>query len=167
VAVESINAEAAELRRRLARRDLAAARFRAATRKRLRLDDSTMLAFMQLAERDSLTAGELGALVALSSGGMAAALHRLDTGHWIEREPNPRDGRSVLIRLSPSGVERATDLYRALTRDLEALAAELTPELRTALARFLTRASAITERHADLLLRSPQPRSAPVPALWA
>jgi DNA-binding MarR family transcriptional regulator len=162
-----MNTEAAELRRRLARRDLAAARFRAAARKRLRLDDSTMLAIMQLAERGSRTPGELSALVALSSGGMAAALQRLDAGHWIEREPNPRDGRSVLIRLSPSGAERATDLYRPLARDLEMLAAELTPEPRTALARFLTRASAITERHAELLLKSPQRRSDPVPALWA
>jgi DNA-binding MarR family transcriptional regulator len=168
-----VDAEPAELRRRLARRDLAAAQFRAAARRRLGVDDTAMLALVQLGDRGSLTPTALSRLVALGSAGITAALQRLDAGDWIQRRSHPTDGRSQLVCLSRSGACRAEAIYRPLARDLETLAGELTPELRWTLARFLTRAAAVTERHAELLLagyeqrRTTERSTSPTSGLWA
>jgi DNA-binding MarR family transcriptional regulator len=56
------------------------------------------------AER-GLTPTELASAGLLTAGGMTARLHRLERAGLIKRHPNPDDGRGVLVRLTPAGVD--------------------------------------------------------------
>ena len=74
--------------------------------------------------------------------GSAAMTNRLDNltrRGLVERRPNPRDGRSVLVRLSTDGATRVDDAMRRLAhREAEELRA-LTREEQATLARLLRR----------------------------
>ncbi len=54
-----------------------------------------------------LTPTELAEALLLTPGGMTVRLHRLQDAGLISRTPNPRDGRGVIVRLTPVGVELA------------------------------------------------------------
>ena len=49
------------------------------------------------------TPSELAEALLLTTGGMTVRLNRLQRAGLIERLPNPRDGRGVLVRLTPIG----------------------------------------------------------------
>lgn len=51
----------------------------------------------------TLTPTELFASLMVTSGTMTSRLQKLERNGWIERLPNPRDARSLLVRLSGSG----------------------------------------------------------------
>jgi DNA-binding MarR family transcriptional regulator len=70
-----------------------------------------------------LTPAALQAVAGMTSAGMTRALTRLESAGYIERRPNPADGRSTLVRLSPAGEEFAETVCRAIARTYaEALA---------------------------------------------
>ncbi|MBB5932513.1 MarR family winged helix-turn-helix transcriptional regulator [Streptomyces echinatus] len=50
---------------------------------------------------------EVGRAVLLSSGGTTNTLNRLAARGLVDRSPDPDDGRSMFIRLTPEGVELA------------------------------------------------------------
>ena len=50
-----------------------------------------------------LSPSELAETLLLTTGGMTVRLNRLQSAGLIERQPNPRDGRGVLVRLTQSG----------------------------------------------------------------
>ncbi len=50
-----------------------------------------------------LTPTELANALLLTAGGMTVRLHRLQKAGLVDRHPNPRDGRGVLVRLTPTG----------------------------------------------------------------
>ncbi len=52
-----------------------------------------------------LTPTELAHALLLTSGGMTVRLHRLQKAGLIKRNPNPHDGRGVLVRLTPTGTD--------------------------------------------------------------
>lgn len=54
-----------------------------------------------------LTPTELAEALLLTAGGMTVRLHRLQDAGLISRIPNPHDGRGVLVRLTPAGVDLA------------------------------------------------------------
>ena len=47
------------------------------------------------------TASSLAKAVGLSSGGLSIALERLEAAGYVERRPNDRDRRSVLVEATP------------------------------------------------------------------
>ena len=57
------------------------------------------------------TPGDLAQLTGLSSGGMTVVIDRLEHAHYIERERNPRDRRSVIVRLAAAPIRRIARLY--------------------------------------------------------
>jgi DNA-binding MarR family transcriptional regulator len=67
-----------------------------------------------------LRPSELAEDLLLTSGGMTVRLNRLQTAGLVERHPNPRDGRGVLVHLTPAGSDLARD---SLTTLLEAQSA--------------------------------------------
>jgi DNA-binding MarR family transcriptional regulator len=67
-----------------------------------------------------LSPSELADTLLLTSGGMTVRLNRLQSAGLIERQPNPRDGRGVLVHLTQSGSDLVSD---ALTTVLSAQAA--------------------------------------------
>lgn len=50
-----------------------------------------------------------------SSGGLTKLLRRLEANRLISREPNPDDGRSLLVRLSRRGLELESRIDRAFS----------------------------------------------------
>ena len=68
-----------------------------------------------------LTPSELAEDLLLTSGGMTVRLNRLQAAGLIERQPNPRDGRGVLVHLTPAGKDLAHDALAALLQAQSAL----------------------------------------------
>ena len=153
------------LRQLLQRRDLAAARHRAAMARLLGVNATEMLAIAHLAQRGALPPSELAALLQLSSAGVTAMIQRLHDAGNLVRERHPSDRRSILVDLSPAIVERAEHALAPLVRDLQQLAEEVPEAERMTIARFLTRVALISEDHADRLLQDVQQRAASRPLL--
>ena len=61
---------------------------------------------------DGMTPGDFTRLLGKASAGTAQALKRLEKNNYILREINSTDRRSSLVKLTPSGLERATTLCR-------------------------------------------------------
>lgn len=61
-----------------------------------------------------LTPSVLAEDLLLTSGGMTVRLNRLQAAGLVERQPNPRDGRGVLVRLTPVGSDLARDSLATL-----------------------------------------------------
>ncbi|MEV8632210.1 MarR family transcriptional regulator [Streptosporangium sp. NPDC051023] len=80
----------------------------------------------QLASRSSLT-----------TGGTSNILQRLTTAKLVEREPDPADGRSSWVRLTPLGSRRAEELALATTEAHGNLLANVPDETARALADLL------------------------------
>src|SRR5271156_3369181 len=58
------------------------------------------------------TPGDLAQLTGLSSGGMTVVIDRLEQAHYIERERNPRDRRSVIVRFATKPKRPIAALYQ-------------------------------------------------------
>lgn len=63
-----------------------------------------------------LKPGRLAATSMLTTGGTSNILQRLLAAGLVEREPDPDDGRSSWVRLTPLGVTRAEELALATTK---------------------------------------------------
>lgn len=72
--------------------------------------------------RSELTPSELAGASLLTAGGMTVRLNRLQSAGLIDRRPNPRDGRGVLVLLTADGKQLVEDALPAL---LEAQMASL------------------------------------------
>ena len=93
-----------------------------------------------------LTPTELARHRMISSGGMTAALDRLERRGWIVRVPNPNDRRGSLVRLTEAGreaIDRAMDLHAETERQL---VAPLDEHDQRELQRILRRLLVATER---------------------
>lgn len=84
-----------------------------------------------------LTPSELAEDLLLTSGGMTVRLNRLQAAGLIERQPNPQDGRGVLIHLTPAGKELAEDALTTLLQAQTAIIGTLKPSDRNHLSRLL------------------------------
>jgi DNA-binding MarR family transcriptional regulator len=84
-----------------------------------------------------LTPSKLAEDLLLTSGGMTVRLNRLQDAGLIERRPNPRDRRGVLIDLTPTGKDLAKNALTALLQVQAAITGTLKPSDRTHLTRLL------------------------------
>lgn len=57
------------------------------------------------------TPGELARHTGLTTGGVTVMLDRLEKGGYVKREPNPKDRRSLLIRINPKKLEKVNSYY--------------------------------------------------------
>lgn len=89
-----------------------------------------------------LTPSELAEDLLLTSGGMTVRLNRLQAAGLVERQPNPRDGRGVLVHLTSAGNDLARDslgtLLEAQSGIVEALEQADQSRLATLLRSLLT-----------------------------
>lgn len=60
------------------------------------------------------TPGDLAQLTGLSSGGMTVVLDRLEKAHYLERERNPRDRRSVIVRFASAPKRKIAVFYQPI-----------------------------------------------------
>ncbi|WP_083958424.1 MarR family winged helix-turn-helix transcriptional regulator [Herbidospora mongoliensis] len=84
-----------------------------------------------------LKPSRLSAHVMLTTGGTSNILQRLQSTGLIVREPDPTDGRSSWVRLTPEGVAKSEQLSLETTKAHRELLAPVPPERLRALADLL------------------------------
>jgi DNA-binding MarR family transcriptional regulator len=81
-----------------------------------------------LARRSPLRLGELTATEQVTQSAITQMVTRLENDGLVERRPDPRDGRAVLVHITPAGAEvvaaRRTDRVARLAPILQRLSAE-------------------------------------------
>jgi len=80
-----------------------------------------LAALRRAGEPYELTPTELSRLMMMTSGGMTAALDRMEKKGFITRAPNPKDRRGSLVRLTAEGrkvIEKAMDQHADVELDL-------------------------------------------------
>jgi MarR family transcriptional regulator, organic hydroperoxide resistance regulator len=96
-----------QARRLLSELERTSARLTAAVDQRLRREADLPLALFEpmsvIAGHDALRVHELSAELGMSSGGVSKLLDRLEARGLCQRQPNPGDRRSSLLRLTPAG----------------------------------------------------------------
>lgn len=85
-------------------------------RQKLNLATFHLLAALVDAPKHTIRATAIAEQIGLTTGGVSKLLNGACNQGYVRREPNPSDGRGVLVVLTPYGQER---LYAA-TPDLEA-----------------------------------------------
>jgi DNA-binding MarR family transcriptional regulator len=86
-----------------------------------------------------LSPTELYNSLLVTSGAMTNRLERLALSGYIERIPDPKDGRSMLVALTPAGKRLIERVVRPHYENEHRLLAPLSPEERTQLADLLKR----------------------------
>lgn len=94
---------------------------------------------LSLAERDGLTQKELVAIAAVEQPSMVVNLKRMERDGLIKRHPDPKDGRSSIIKLTSLGLEKLTPVRAAITAGNEKALAGFTDAEKTQYLSFLTR----------------------------
>jgi DNA-binding MarR family transcriptional regulator len=72
---------------------------------------------------------ELRNRLLLTSGGVSNIVNRLERLNLVERTPDPADGRSSWVRLTPDGVATAEETIRAWAAVQEQMLSGLAPQL--------------------------------------
>ncbi|MGG7306072.1 MarR family winged helix-turn-helix transcriptional regulator [Curtobacterium sp. AB451] len=87
----------------------------------LNATDSRFVFFLASADGEGVTPKQAGEYLELSTGAMTSLIDRLEQRGHIERRPNPADRRSILVHLTASGSEVASEIgsvYTAAFRDV-------------------------------------------------
>jgi DNA-binding MarR family transcriptional regulator len=82
--------------------------------------DIRLVFFLSANNCDGITPKQAGEYLELSTGAVTSLLDRLERRGHVARFPNPTDRRSVIIRLTDSGLEIAAsigDVYRSVFRE--------------------------------------------------
>ena len=61
------------------------------------------LVLLVLWEHEALTVKQMGEKLLLDSGTLTPLLKRMEQRHWLSRQRDPRDERSVIVTLQPAG----------------------------------------------------------------
>ncbi|WP_067474335.1 MarR family winged helix-turn-helix transcriptional regulator [Actinomadura hibisca] len=93
-----------------------------------RLSFTTLSVLHTLARRSPLRLGELTATEQVTQSAITQMVTRLEGDGLVERRPDPRDGRAVLVHITPAGAEivaaRRADRIARLAPVLDRLSAE-------------------------------------------
>jgi DNA-binding MarR family transcriptional regulator len=110
------------------------------------LNPSDMQIFEILEATGEATPTQLARQTGLTTGGVTTVLDRLESARLIQREPNPRDRRSVLVRATPEGLALLRPIYGKMNEDLEHQLALYNVKNLDVLIRFLEQANRIRGR---------------------
>jgi MarR family transcriptional regulator, organic hydroperoxide resistance regulator len=89
--------------------------------------------------QDALTPGDLARCCGLTTGGGTVVLDRLEKAGYIRREANPRDRRSLLIRLVPAKMRKLEKIYQSKSESLARALAPYTDRELELILDFVTR----------------------------
>ncbi|MFZ7086767.1 MarR family winged helix-turn-helix transcriptional regulator [Curtobacterium sp. RRHDQ10] len=82
--------------------------------------DIRLVFFLSVNNDTGITPKQAGEYLELSTGAVTSLIDRLERRGHIERHPNPDDRRSVIVRLTGSGMEVASSIgavYRSVFRE--------------------------------------------------
>ena len=115
-------------------------RFDAAWRTQRNMSANEKLVLTHLMTSETMTPGELRALINLTSGGMTALLDRLVDRELVSRETDPIDRRRIRYRITDAGLDSRNPFVKTLTQIRDAAQAH-GPEHASAIHRFVVTAS--------------------------
>ena len=124
-------------------------RYAAAIAKRMGIEASELAALAHLQEAGSMTLGELGERLSMSPGAVTALVDRLERRGHVERFPNPKDRRSVLVRHTEAGITDSLEHLWPYIREMRSIEEGFSEEERAIIARFLREAAQATHRAAE------------------
>jgi DNA-binding MarR family transcriptional regulator len=75
----------------------------------------------------TMSPGELGDELLLSSGAMTNRLDRLESARLIAREPDPDDRRALIVRLTTDGLQKIDEAMNAAAHNEAAVVSVLSP----------------------------------------
>lgn len=81
--------------------------------KQFGVSSGQMPVFFALGDGAALSQKVLAAIASIEQPTMAATLSRMERDGMIERRPDPRDGRSQLVALTPEAMEKALKVKEA------------------------------------------------------
>ena len=90
-----------------------------------------------LDEHGSLTPGELGTLLSLTSGSVTALIDRLEKLGWASRNRHPDDRRKVIVALTANAWQIGQDELEPYLDAIDTTARALSRRERAVVARFL------------------------------
>jgi DNA-binding MarR family transcriptional regulator len=120
---------------------------------------NTLSALRRAGSPHKLSPKDVGVSLLFSSGGLTKLLERLESRGLIAREPNPDDGRGVLVSLTDAGRDLQTEAMEAHALNEEQLLSSLTEAQRERLNLVL--------RDLLLTLEAPTARLRPLPLAGA
>jgi MarR family transcriptional regulator for hemolysin len=83
-----------------------------------------------LVRRGPQSQADLVRVMSLEKSWISRAVDRLEDSGWVERQPNPDDGRSVVLRLTASGREEAGRIEAVLNSHAQSVLERIAPEQR-------------------------------------
>ena len=93
--------------------------------------------FFTLSERPQLTQKQIAEVIGVEQPTMAATLSRMERDGLIARTPDPADGRSALISLSPEAHRKLAVVEKAVTETNAQAFSLLTPTERSQFFRIM------------------------------
>jgi DNA-binding MarR family transcriptional regulator len=90
-----------------------------------------------LDEHGSLTAGELGTLLSLTSGSVTALIDRLEKLGWASRNGHPQDRRKVVVTLTQKAWQIGQDELKPYLEAIDTAGRQLSNDERAVVVRFL------------------------------
>lgn len=93
--------------------------------------------FGLLAERGPMPAGQLAALIGLTTGAVTHALDRLEKSGWIQRRGDPADRRRVIVEAVPERVRQASAGLESLADGMQRLTASYSDQDLARMVEFL------------------------------
>jgi DNA-binding MarR family transcriptional regulator len=160
------------IRAALLRKALADAAQRAALARRLGVTAIEVLAVQHLARAGELTPGQLSTRLQLSSGGTTGLIQRMQRAGHVTRDVDPRDARSVVLRLTPEIQSWAADAWAPLVAEIDAFVVDMSSKEAEVVRRFLEAVADAADRHAtrvaaDADASARNSLAVPLQALWA
>ncbi|MFI5778305.1 MarR family winged helix-turn-helix transcriptional regulator [Nocardia sp. NPDC051570] len=108
-----------------------------------------LLAALLRAPGERLSAGQLMNEIQLTSGTVTHRVTRVQDRGWVRRDPDPADGRSVIVSLTEAGRRRALEVFDVKTDVERHVFAVLEPEtldlMNDALRRIAARLTSLNE----------------------
>jgi DNA-binding MarR family transcriptional regulator len=124
-------------------------RYAAAIAKRMGIEASELAALAHLQEAGPMTLGRLGERLSMSPGAVTALVDRLEARGHVERFPNPKDRRSVLVRHTEAGMTNSLEHLWPYIVEMRGIQESFSEKERAVIARFLIAATEATHRHAE------------------
>ncbi len=106
-----------------------------------------------LVRRGPSTLNDLAAALYLEKSTASRVVATLERKRYAARSPHPRDGRAVLLRITPAGRKLYDTIREGLLEEERQLLKDFDPEVRAAAARIMARLARAAESRSGLTTR--------------
>lgn len=134
-------------------------RFYGAVADQLGLHATDLACLGVLRDRRRAAAGELATELGLSTGAVTRMIDRLHKGGFVRRQPDPRDGRRVIVELLPEAEGRVSGLFAGQAAQITEAYTDLTEGQLRFLLDFLRERTDVARQDADRLRRIGKPHA--------